>query len=502
MFGTPDDYRRYSRNLRAEPLELQREMLRHLARNDLFYLLWFVCGRADMGRPWLLERCREVQAAPDGHLDLWAREHYKSSIITFGKTIQDILLNPEITVGIFSHNRPIAKGFLRQIKREFEQNKLMLWLFPEILWENPRRDAPKWSEDDGLIVQRTGNPKESTVEAHGLVDGQPIGKHYTHMVYDDVVTPDSVTTPDMIRKTTDAWAMSTNLSIAGGVKRYIGTRYHFNDTYREIISRQTAAPRIHAATIDGTPEGEPVLLSRDDLVRRRRDQGGYIFASQMLMNPKADDAQAFKKEWLRFHNGSEGEGCNRYILCDPAGEKKRESDFTVFWVLGLGADSNYYALDVVRDRLNLTERCATLFRLHRKWRPLGVGYEKYGKDSDIEHIQSEMNKTNYHFDIIPLGGQVKKPDRIRKLIPVFERAGMYLPQSRFYTQYDGRTIDLVEAFIAEEYDAFPVSVHDDMLDAMARIIDPEMCAIFPMQEDEEKPQRYSRRKHGGTGWSA
>ena len=96
---------------------------------------------------------REVQGNPNGHLDLWAREHGKSSIITFGLTIQDILNNPEITVGIFSYSRPIAKAFLRQIKVEFETNEMLRSLFPDILWANPHRDAPKFSEDDGIIVR-------------------------------------------------------------------------------------------------------------------------------------------------------------------------------------------------------------------------------------------------------------------------------------------------------------------------------------------------------------
>lgn len=151
---------------------------RRLCRTDLYFLLTVILGRKDMQRDWLFDRCMEVQDSPDGHLDLWAREHYKSSIITFGKTIQDILADPEITVGLFSFTRPIAKAFLRQIMREFEGNDTLKELFPDILWEQPRKEAPKWSEDDGIIVRRAGNPKEATIEAWGLVDGQPTSKHY------------------------------------------------------------------------------------------------------------------------------------------------------------------------------------------------------------------------------------------------------------------------------------------------------------------------------------
>ena len=94
-------------------------IVRMLCCADLFYLLANVCGRKDMLHPWLYARVREVEGAPNEHLDLWAREHAKSSTITFGLTMQDILKNPEVTFGIFSHTRPIAKAFLRQIMREY-----------------------------------------------------------------------------------------------------------------------------------------------------------------------------------------------------------------------------------------------------------------------------------------------------------------------------------------------------------------------------------------------
>jgi predicted phage terminase large subunit-like protein len=503
LFNTVEDYRRFAENLRSEPELVQRESARYLAQTDLFFLMWFVLGRTDIARPWLLERCKEVQDSADGFLDLWARDHYKSTIITVGKTLQDIICNiitgRQITVGIFSHTRPIAKAFLRQIKRECEQNKLLPYLFPEVFWENVS-DAPKWSEDDGLILKRTDNPKEATLEAWGLVDGQPTGKHFTHRIYDDVVTRESVNTPEMIAKTTDAWAMSTNLGTQDGIARYIGTRYHFNDTYREIIARGAALPRIHAATKDGTPDGEPVLLTREQLAEKRRTQGPYIFASQMLQNPRADETQGFRKEWLRFHKGTEGDGMNKYILVDAASEKKKTSDYTAMAVIGIGSDENYYLLDLIRDRLSLTQRADALFRLVRKWKPMSVGYEKYGQMADIEHIQQRMQKESYHFNVVPLGGQTAKNDRIKRLIPLFEQGRFFLPQSRFYTMYDGRTIDLIETLIAEEYDAFPVPVHDDMLDAISRVIDEDLSAVFPRVEEER--ERYTKPYKRGSPWSA
>lgn len=477
----------------------QLATLRDWAKTDLYFLIRYVLERPDIEREWLFARCRGVQSAPDGHLDLWAREHYKSTIITFGLTIQDILNNPEITVGIFSHTRPIAKGFLRQIKREMESNQFLKKLFPDIFWTDAHKEAPKWSEDDGIIVKRRGNPKEATVEAWGIVDGQPTGKHFKLRVYDDVVTVDSVSGPDMIEKTTDRWALSLNLGSDGGRERYIGTRYHFNDTYRVMKDRGIDV-RVFPATDTGTLEGNPVLLSRQRLDEKRRAMGPYIFSSQMLLNPIADDAQGFSEKWLNYlDDESDGSGMNTYILVDPASEKKKGSDYTCMLVIGLGQDDNYYWLDGIRDRLNLTERAHKLMELHRRWKPKGVGYEKYGMQSDIEFIRTVQNSQNYRFPITELGGTMPKNDRIRRLVPIFEERRFYIPRIMLRTNYEGKVVDIASAFVHEEYLPFPVGEHDDMLDAMARIEDEKLGKIWPMPEQtREFPNRPARR----GGWAA
>lgn len=456
---------------------------RELALHDLYFLLVCVLNRKDLMQDWTYDRCREVQLNPNGMLDLWAREHNKSSVITFGLTIFDLMKDPEATFGIFSFSRTIAKDFLQLIKYEFEENQLLRDCFPDVLWENPRREAPIWSINDGIVVKRKSNPRESSVEAWGLVDSQPTGKHFKYLVYDDVVTKDSVNTPEMIQKTTAAWEMSLNLGKRGGFERYIGTRYHYNDTYRTMIDRDTVNVRKYAATANGQIDGEPVLLTRENLAKKYKAMGIYTFGSQMLQDPIADKAMGFKIEWVesaRFDRTTFNHlGLNIYLLCDPASSKKKNSDFTAMAVIGLGPDKNYYLLDGVYDRLNLTERARKFIDLHRKYRPIATGYEKYGKDSDIEHIEFMQAQENYRFRITPMGGRVSKNDRILSLVPIFEHNRFWLPHEMKYVTSDSKVTELMEIFINNEYLPFPVGDHDDFFDCLARINDPDINAQFP-----------------------
>jgi phage terminase large subunit-like protein len=455
-----------------------------LSKSDLFYLLTVTCKRKDIDRDWLFDRCREFQETPNGHLDLWAREHYKSTIITFGGVLMDILNDPDITVGIFSHTRPIAKAFLKQIKRELEQNEDLKAQFPDIFWSDPKADSPKWSEDEGIVVKRKTNPKESTVEAWGLVDGQPTSKHYRLRVYDDVVTRESVGTPEMIQKTTSAWELSDNLGSEGGQERYAGTIYHLFDTY-SVIKERGIPTRVYPCTKDGTEDFSAencVLMAPETLAEKRTKQGPYTFGAQMLLNPTADKAQGFKEEWLQYWPAKSAANLNLMIIVDPASGKdhtRKKNDFTTLWVIGYGADENYYVCDLIRDRLNLTGRQEALFEIHRKWggtkRIRKVGYEEYGLQADIEHVKSVQDRENYRFAITPLGGGLHKTDRIKRLVPTFEQSRIYLPEGGIIRlNRDRQQVNVIRAFVQEEYLPFPVLAHDDGLDGLSRIHDEEM----------------------------
>lgn len=181
----------------------------------------------------------------------------------------------------------------------------------------------------------------------------------------------------------------------------------------------------------------------------------------------------FKEHWLAYWRVMPPVPI-RVLLVDPSSGKKtpvrpgaKKRDFTSMWVLGVGADGNEYVLDGIRDRLNLTERTEAVFELVRRWRPVVVGYEQYGLQADIEHIREEMERQQYRFRIVELGGGMSKEDRIRRMIPSFQMGRVWLPETLMRRMTDGSSRDIIKDFVAE-YVAFPAGAYDDSLDCLAR----------------------------------
>lgn len=407
-----------------------------LGANDRFFLLTETLNRRDAIHPWLYDRCREVEAEPFGCIDLWARYHFKSTIITFAGSIQGIIQDPEITICIFSGVNKVAKPFLRQIKEELEKNDKLKALYPDVFWEEPAKQSTCWSMSDGICVKRKGNPKEQTVEAYGLIDGMPTGRHFRRLVYDDLITEKHVSNPEMVAKVTERWELSDNLGCGEGTEvQTIGTRYSFGDTYGIILERNVAKPRIYQATDNGKLDGNPVFVSPEFWEKIKNKQRSTVSA-QMLQNPMAGKENTFRPEWLRRFE-VRPHYVSVYIMVDPSGGKTRKSDRTAIAVIAVDANHNKFLVDGFRHRMSLSERWFALKMLHAKWSNergvthIAVGYEKYGMQSDIEYFTERMQNENYQFEINELNwpneGPHAKKARIERLEPDVRLGRFYFP---------------------------------------------------------------------------
>jgi len=446
-------------------------------------------------------RCIQVE----GGMYLAGRElipTHNSTIITFAGTIQEILINPDITIGIFSHTKGIARKFFRQIRTEIETNKTLLAAFPDILWENPSREAPRWAEETGLVVKRSSNAKEATLEAWGLVDGQPTGAHFGLRIYDDVVAPESVTTPEQIAKTTAAWELSDNLGMVGGRKWHVGTRYHFGDTYNDILTRGALQARLHPATDNGQPDGKPVLLTPEQWEEKKTIQGPATIACQMLQNPVAGQQAMFDVTDLQEYE-IRPSTLNVYILVDPARSKKRGSANTAVAVIGIDAGRNKYLLDGLNHRMDLKERWQAVRDMRKRWlgqtgvQSVFVGYEAFGAQADLDYFHERMEVEAYSFPIEelrwPSDTDGSKDDRVQRLGPDLRSHKFYIPKdTKDLTSDQRRMLDIGQSYrIAKQIKArdsenvlydltkhfkeqvmfYPYAALKDLIDAASRIYD-------------------------------
>jgi hypothetical protein len=446
-----DQTRRWYRKIEKSK-RCNRSLLAFLGCNDRFFLLTRVLGRKDAMHPWIFNRCREVEANPDDHIDLWARFHYKSTIITFAGAIQEAICNPEMTIAIFSVTQAIARKFLAQIKIEFESNGFLRNLYRDVIWRVPKTQAPTWGVAGGLTLRRVGNPKEATIEAHGLIDGQPTGRHFNLHIYDDVVTQDYMS-DDMIEKTTLRWEMADNLGVHDGARKWVaGTRYNFADTYGVMMQRGSFIPRIYAATHNGKLDGKPVFLTQEHWDRIKRDQQSTVSA-QMLLNPAYGNDATFNPTWFKTYEVIPAV-MNVYIMCDPSKGRGARSDRTAIAVIGIDQGGNKYFLDGVRHRMKLSDRYAYMSRLYHKWRTqegvqeVKIGYEIYGQQVDLEVIEEYQQRDNDYFKIeelnTPSSGPHAKNDRIERLEPDLKGGSFYLPAVVYHPDYaeisNGRAI--------------------------------------------------------------
>jgi hypothetical protein len=523
-----------------------------LGCNDRFFLLAALLRRPDASHPWIYERVREVEANPDGHLDLWSRYHYKSSAITFAGVIQEVLIDPEIRVAIFSNTKELAHYFIEQIKTEFEDNEDLIRAYPDVLWQNAaerKAGARTWSRSDGITVKRQGNPREATVEGHGVIEALPTGKHFNLLVYDDVVNESSVTNPDQVKKAIERMQLSFSLGVAEGTRKwFIGTRYHFSDAYAYILEHQIATPRIYPATHDGSLNGRPVFLSEPEWARVKREQRAVV-AAQFLQNPIAGQENTFSTQWLKPY-WTKPRVTNIYILVDPSMGRNKTSDRTAIVVVGTANGKTFHLLDGYCHRMPLSERYERVRDLHKRWSQMTgtqivrVGLERYGMQSDIEYFQERMLAERYWFDIKELswtgerGGESKKA-RVQRLEPYFRDGSFLVPgrvwhptlgneenHARWFLEEgsdeikyrpcpglharereakasgehwrtvdpimrrdeDGNLYDLTRVFF-EEFALFPFSPRDDLLDAMSRVcdMDPQEPILFEQPDPESYP---------------
>jgi hypothetical protein len=370
-------------------------VMRELVLTDLFFIVYFVLRIKEANHPFVVKKCREVESGPESMtLDVWARGHFKSTIITVAETIQYHLKNPENCTCIFSYKKGAAERFLDAVRKAYESDFLKT-CFPDLLYDNPETQSPSWSVANGITINRENKSRpQKTVQASGLVEGMVTGDHFDRLIWDDVETDDIAEQPEQLQKCASKFDMSQNLGMTTGttIKRVIGTFYshagvvvYIRDK-KNLDGKPLFESRIIPATIDGTITGKPVLISQQSLDEKKTEQS---FNSQQLCDPTPSGSSKLDSSWLIEIEPEEiPSPLHKFMVIDPAGDddtkaKGTKGDYWGIHVIGIegGVDDigmmEAYILDSYIGTLGETEAINVITTMYlRNGIIMRTGYER------------------------------------------------------------------------------------------------------------------------------
>jgi hypothetical protein len=387
-------------------------VIKSLIENDLFFVLYFIikpfsdAASADrVNSKFVVERCHEVESGPASYtLDVWARYHYKTSIMA-AEIVQYALKNPEHAQGILSFKASVAKNMLFAIKSAFENVGILQMCFPDVVWTNPFKDAPRWSLDEGIILKRIGNRREPTIGAYGLVEGMPTALHFERRTYDDISTQDMASSPTVMEDVKMKFDISMNLkTMTSDRHRIMGTFYNHCDplVYIRDKKKMDDTPlyhfRKHPATHDGTANGIPVLMTQEEFDLEKRNRG---FNCMQLCDPSPSQDIRLNPDYLKIVDILPSK-LYRFMLVDPAGRSATE-DAWAMAVIGvepqvddIGA-SNIFILDMFIQPLEHSEAIQQICQMYlRNGFILKLGIETPATDTTDMHVMNALKAHGRH----------------------------------------------------------------------------------------------------------
>lgn len=492
---------------KAEPLRNEINFYRNYCQDDLWFFVYFVMKNPLANHPFIVNACREIEEETGNTLEVWARDHLKTTIISAGRQIQKVLNDPERRVAILSAVRPLAVKIQNLIKRVLE-SKFLVQCFPDILYVDARKEAEKWTEapEGGLIVKRQGFYKEPTFGSFGLIEGMPTGDHYTDIVCDDIINQD-LQSPEIMERVCENFILLESIATRDAQTTVVGT-YYRNDDPLIFIGNLTDPEsgkklfkiRKRPATHDGTRKGRSVFLPEKKLARLRAGKP-YLFACQQLLNPTPKgDEKLNPDDLIKVSKRDLPQNLYRFMLIDGSGDKgrrqDREADPWAFVVIGVNPFiddtglSDIYILDLVIKRMDLATAQRTAVDVYcRNGRILKLGVEKVGASTTEIHICNALKARRKFVSLERKNLEILRPGSRSKEYRIESSLAWPLKNGKIHY------LDTIEEesvqHLKTEMEKFP-AWHEDGLDALSYGYDIIKAYRFGRQDSDEEEKKSDR----------
>lgn len=475
--------------------------IKEAALNDLEYFINLVHPQRHLpGIHQELIRWLNREDAKNCQLVLLPRDHGKSAMAAY-RVAWEITRNPAIRVLYISSTSNLATKQLKFIK-DILTSPIYRKYWPEMV--NPDENKrEKWTESEISVdhpLRKEKIIRDPTIFTAGLTSNI-VGLHCDVAVLDDVVVPDNAYTEEGREKVLQQVGYLSSILGAEGKTWVVGTRYHPNDLYDDLLHRVVeiydeygqlkesyALYEVFERKVESAGDGTGEYL----WPRSQSKNGDWFgFNQQILAQKKANykDVTQFKAQYYNnpndigtasitpdmfqyydkrlLHNESgiwyyNGSRLNVFAGVDFAYSVAKDADYTAIVVVGIDARFQYYVLDVIRFKTTkISEYFDHILRLYSKW-----GFRKLRAEiTAAQQVIVKDLKENY----IRPHGLVLSIEESRPLKNKEERIEAALQpryNNRQIWHYRGGHCELLEEELVLQNPS-----HDDIKDCLASVVE-------------------------------
>lgn len=437
--------------------------------------------------------------AKDSQLVLLPRDHGKSAMAAY-RVAWEITKNPAIRVLYISSTSNLAVKQLKLIK-DIITSPVYRMYWPEMVNadENKRE---KWTESEIAVdhpLRKQKIIRDPTIFTAGLTTGI-VGLHCDIAVLDDVVVPENAYTEEGREKVLTQVGYLSSILGAEGKTWVVGTRYHPNDLYDDLLKRtviingeygeilesyplyEVFERKVESAG-DGSGEylwprtqseyGDWFGFNQQILAQKKANYPNQThFRAQYYNNPNDIGTATISPEMFQYYDKKKlsneggwfynGERLNVFAGVDFAYSISQDADFTAIVVVGVDSRYNFYVLDIVRFKTNkISDYFDHILRLYTKW-----GFRKMR--AEITAAQAVIVKDLKESYIRP-NGLVLSIEESRPLKKKEERIEAALQprySNRQMWHYKGGHCELLEEELVLQNPS-----HDDIKDCLASVVE-------------------------------
>ncbi len=379
-----------------------------------------------------------------------------------------LLAHPDRYVGISSYSSELAEGFSRKARGYFKEGGGLL-------------------SEDSKAVNAWGTQGGGGLWAAG-VGGAVTGRSGHLLIVDDPVKNREDAESSRIMEKLNDWYTSTlytRLEPKVGAIVVIQTRWSENDMIGRLLENEQNVsekgrenwtivdlpaifeeagdrPKLpeHCKVVEDWREeiGSalcPQRYGKEDLERIREAIGSRDFASLYQQRPAPESGNMFAPNWWQFYGmDTPLPDFSRVMLSvDCTFTDAKKSDYVVGVVVAQ-AGSQFYVMDLVREKLDVIGTMAMIARLYKRHQLQGTVIELAASGYAVYQMLSKKVP-----GLIGVKPEKSKIARASAIVPMIEAGNVYLPASAPW----------LDSFISE-FSLFPASKNDDQVDALTQAI--------------------------------